>query len=124
VGLVLAQFSTPNVLTNLLNQFPIPCRVAAVLLVLCYLFETSPTAYGLSLGRRWLGDFAGGAVIGVLFQPVSTAAIIATGSGRVVSSWALARPVGVDRLGEGVSFDTDSGTTVTVELPGSLLSYD
>lgn len=31
---------------------------------------------------------------------------------------------GVDRLGGEVSFDTDSGTTVTVELPGSLLSYE
>ena len=31
---------------------------------------------------------------------------------------------GVDRLGGEVSFDTDRGTTVTVELPGSLLSYD
>jgi signal transduction histidine kinase len=31
---------------------------------------------------------------------------------------------GVDRLGGEVSFDTDSGTTVTVELPGSLLSCD
>ena len=31
---------------------------------------------------------------------------------------------GVDRLGGQVSFDTDSGTTVTVELPGSLLRYD
>jgi sensor histidine kinase regulating citrate/malate metabolism len=31
---------------------------------------------------------------------------------------------GVDRLGGEVSFNTDSATTVTVELPGSLLSYD
>jgi len=31
---------------------------------------------------------------------------------------------GVDRLGGEVSFDTDSGTTVTVELPGSLLSHE
>ncbi|MEZ3169984.1 ATP-binding protein [Halorubrum sp. RMP-47] len=30
---------------------------------------------------------------------------------------------GVDRLGGEVSFDTDSGTTVTIKLPGSLLSY-
>jgi len=87
VGLVLAQFSTPNVLTNLPNQLPTLCGVAAVILVLCYLFETSPAAYGLSLDRRWLGDFAGGAVIGVLFQAVSTAAILATGIGRIVGSW-------------------------------------
>jgi len=87
VGLVLAQFSTPNVLTNLPNQLPTLCGVAAVILVLCYLFETSPAAYGLSLDRRWLGDFADGAVIGVLFQAVSTAAILATGIGRIVGSW-------------------------------------
>ncbi|WP_432508879.1 ATP-binding protein [Halorubrum ezzemoulense] len=31
---------------------------------------------------------------------------------------------GVDRLGGEVSFDIDRGTTVTVELPGSLLSYE
>jgi membrane protease YdiL (CAAX protease family) len=89
VGLVLAQFPTPNVLTNLPNQLPMLCGVAAVILVLCHLFETSPAAYGLSLGQRWLGDFAGGAVIGVLFQAVSTAAILATGSGRIVSSWSM-----------------------------------
>lgn len=89
VGLVLAQFSTPNVLTNLPNQLPTLCGVAAVILVLYYLFGISPAAYGLSLGRRWLGDFVGGAVIGVLFQAVSTAAILATGSGRTVGSWSM-----------------------------------
>ena len=89
VGLVLPQFSTPNVLTNLPNQLPMLCGVAAVILILCYLFETSPAAYGLSLGRQWLGDFAGGAVIGVLFQAISTAAILATGSGKIVSAWSL-----------------------------------
>lgn len=31
---------------------------------------------------------------------------------------------GVDRLGGEVSFDTDNGTTVTVELPGALVSYE
>lgn len=89
VGLVPAQYSPPNVLTNLPNQLPMLCGIAAVILVLCYLFETDPTAYGLSLGRRWLGDFADGAAIGVLFQAVSTAVILATGSGGIVSSWSM-----------------------------------
>ena len=86
-GLMFAQLPTPNVLANLPNQLPMLCGIAAVILVLYYLFETSPAAYGLSLGRRWLGDFAGGAVIGVLFQAASTVAILATGSGRIVGSW-------------------------------------
>ncbi|WP_170938239.1 MULTISPECIES: CPBP family intramembrane glutamic endopeptidase [unclassified Halorubrum] len=89
VGLVLAQLSTPDVLTNLPNQLPMLCGVAAVVLVISYAFETTPAAYGLSLGRQWLNDFAGGAVIGALFQAVSTAAILATGSGRIVSSWSM-----------------------------------
>ncbi len=89
VGLMFARLPTPNVLANLPNQLPMLCGIAAVILVLSYLFETSPAVYGLSLGRRWLGDFAGGAVIGVLFQAVLTVAILATASGRIVSSWSM-----------------------------------
>ena len=89
VGLVFAQLPSPDVLTNLPNQLPRLCGVAAVILVVSYAFGTGPATYGLSLGRRWLGDFAGGAVIGVLFQALSTTAILATGSGRIVSSWSM-----------------------------------
>ena len=89
VELLTAQLPTPTVLTIIPEQIAMLCGLGAVLLVVSEAFDSSPAAYGLSLSRRWLGDFIGGAVIGVLFQAVTTAAILSTGTGRIVSSWSM-----------------------------------
>ena len=89
VGLVVARVSTPNVLTNLPNQIATLCSVAAVLFVSARAFGVSPATYGLDMNRRWVKDLLGGFVIGVLFQVVSTAAILATGAGTIVSRWSM-----------------------------------
>lgn len=89
VGLVLSRVPTPSVLTNLPDQVPIFCGVGAVLFVLARAFDVSPAAYGLDLDRRWGTDLLGGVLIGVLFQALSTAAILATDAGRIVDRWAL-----------------------------------
>ena len=87
LNLALGRVSTPNVLTNLPDQVPTLCGVAAVVFVLARTFDTSPAAYGLTMNRTWLGDLLGGIVMGILFQAVSTAAILGTGTGTIVDRW-------------------------------------
>ncbi|TSD08996.1 hypothetical protein DP107_17145 [Haloglomus irregulare] len=87
IGLALGEVPTPNVLTNLPDQVPTLCSVGAVVFVLARTFDTSPAAYGLRMNRRWLGDLLGGIVVGILFQAVSTAAILGTGVGTIVDRW-------------------------------------
>lgn len=89
IGLVVAQVPTPDVLTNLPNHIATLCGVAAVVFVLARAFGVSPAAYGLTMDRRWISDLLGGIAIGVLFQGVSTAAILGTGAGTIVDQWAM-----------------------------------
>jgi membrane protease YdiL (CAAX protease family) len=89
VGLVVARIPTPDVLTNLPNQIATLCGVAAVVFVSARAFDVSPATYGLNMNRRWISDLLGGIAIGVLFQAVSTAAILATGAGTIVDRWSM-----------------------------------
>jgi membrane protease YdiL (CAAX protease family) len=87
VGLVISRVPTPDVVANLPNQIATLCGVAAVVFVSARAFDVSPAAYGLKMNRRWISDLLGGIAIGVLFQAVSTAAIVGTGVGTVVDRW-------------------------------------
>lgn len=89
IRLVITRVPTPDVLTNLPNQIATLCGVAAVVFVLARVFDVSPAAYGLKMNRRWIGDLLGGTAIGVLFQAVTTAAILATGTGTIVDRWSM-----------------------------------
>jgi membrane protease YdiL (CAAX protease family) len=87
IGLVVGRIPAPDVLANLPNQVATLCGAAAVLFVSAQAFDVSPAAYGLKMNRRWIGDFLGGVAIGVLFQAVSTAAILGTEAGTIVDRW-------------------------------------
>lgn len=89
IGTVVAQVPTPNVLTNLPNHIATLCGVAAVVFVSARAFDVSPATYGLKMDRRWISDLLGGIAIGVLFQAVSTIAILATGAGTIVDQWSM-----------------------------------
>jgi membrane protease YdiL (CAAX protease family) len=89
IGLVLARVPTPDVLVNLPDQIATLCGVAAVVFVSARAFDVSPAAYGLEMNRRWISDLLGGTAIGVLFQAVTTAAIVGTGTGTVVDRWSM-----------------------------------
>ena len=87
IGLVVERVPAPDVLANLPNQAATLCGAAAVVFVSARAFDVSPAAYGLKMNRRWIGDLLGGVAIGVLFQAVSTAAILGTEAGMIVDRW-------------------------------------
>jgi membrane protease YdiL (CAAX protease family) len=89
IGLVLARVPTPDVLVNLPDQIVTLCGVAAVVFISARVFDVSPTAYGLKMNRRWISDLLGGTAIGVLFQAVTTAVIVGTGTGTIVDRWSM-----------------------------------
>lgn len=109
IGLVIAQIATPDVLTNLPNQIASLIGVVAVMFVSARVFNVSPAAYGLNIDRRWVRDLLGGSAIGVLFQAVSTAAILGTGAGTIVGRWSM-----------GIF---DSSATVVIALGATVVAF-
>ena len=98
IGLVLARVPTPDVLVNLPDQIATLCGVAAVVFISTRVFDISPTAYGLKMNRRWISDLLGGTAIGVLFQAVTTAVIVGTGTGTIVDRWSMGSSTALRRL--------------------------
>ena len=109
IGAVIARIPAPDFLANLPVQIAALCGIGAVVFVLARAFDVSPAAYGLQMDRRWISDLLGGAAIGILFQAVSTAAIIITGPGTVVDRWS-----------KGVF---DSPATIAMTLGATVLAF-
>lgn len=87
VGFVIARVPTPAVLTGLPRQVSMLCGVGVALLVLARGFDERPATYGLTVSRRWGVDLLGGVLIGVLFQALTTAAILSIDDGTIVDRW-------------------------------------
>lgn len=86
---VTARVLAPDVLTNLPDQIALLCGVATVVFVSARAFDVSPDTYGLNTNRYWITDLLGGGVIGVLFQAISTIAILGTEAGTIVDRWSM-----------------------------------
>ena len=87
LGQLIASVPTPSILVNLPGNLAAFAGVGAVLAVMLRLFDLSPGAYGLAIDRDWVTDLLGGVVLGVLFQAISTAAILGTDDGMIVAQW-------------------------------------
>jgi len=109
IGAVIARVPAPDFLASLPGQIAALCGVGAVVFVSARAFDVSPAAYGLRMDRRWISDLLGGAAIGVLFQAVSTAAIIVIGAGTVVDRWS-----------KGIF---DSPATIAMALGATVLAF-
>ncbi|MEZ3165122.1 CPBP family intramembrane glutamic endopeptidase [Halorubrum sp. RMP-47] len=89
VGLPLSRIQTPSILSILPDQIPTLCGFVAIVFVSGRVFDVSLAAYGLNTDRRWMSDLVGGMLIGVLFQAVTTVAILTTGAGTIVEQWSM-----------------------------------
>lgn len=86
-GLISSNVSTPDILTLLPNQIPQTIAIVSVLASLILIFNASLSMYGLDIDKRWFGDLIAGALIGVIFQGISTVALIYVGDGTIVERW-------------------------------------
>lgn len=87
IGVILSRVPTPDVLTLLPNQVPQLFAIALVLAVLTKRFETNLSNYGLNIDTRWGLDAVVGVMVGVIFQGISTVALIYVGDATVAESW-------------------------------------
>lgn len=109
VGLVVAQISAPDILTNLPSQIGKVMGVLVVLLILKSVFDVNPDKYGLRISKLWTADLVGGILIGVLFQALSTVALLQLGDAEIAYTWSM-----------GVF---DSYTTIAVAITSTCISF-
>ena len=85
LGRLIASVPMPAVLVNLPESLAMFGGVGAVLAVMSRVFGVLPDVYGLTIDRNWVTDLIGGVVLGIVFQAMSTVAILYANSGEIVA---------------------------------------
>lgn len=89
IVIIQRQITFPDVLTNVPIIIPALAGTISLHLVMMRWFDAGLASYGISLDREWVYGLVAGIVIGFIYQCLITTILMVTGSGEVLSLFAI-----------------------------------